>query len=358
MFRKFFYIDWILVSSYFLLILIGLATLYGISASEYFQNNNIFFKQVIFASLGIGVFLFFSFFDYKHYKYYAKLFYFLIIFILLSVLLWGNVVRGTTGWIGVGIFNVQPVEVAKLLLVITLASFISKKKNKVSEIAAIVNSFFLAFVAVFLVLKQPDLGSALILAGIWLGMSLISGMSSKYFIFILFSGVILFSFGWVFLEDYQKDRLINFIYPEKDPQGSGYNVIQSMIAVGSGGFLGQGIGKGSQSQLNFLPEKHTDFIFASIAEEFGFVGSFLVLFLFTLLFYRIKKIAQNASDNFGYLLAIGIGIMFFLEVLINAGMNLGIMPVTGIPLPFLSYGGSSLIASSAALGILFNIRKG
>jgi rod shape determining protein RodA len=247
------------------------------------------------------------------------------------------------------------VEIAKLALIIFLASFISKKKTELGGAVRLVASFILTGIMVFLVIKQPDLGSAMILAGIWIGMMLFSGINKKHFIVLALIGAVATSASWFFLADYQKNRMLNLVNPEVDPRGSGYNALQSLIAVGSGGMTGLGIGHGSQSQLNFLPEKHTDFIFAVVTEELGLVGSIIVLLLYAAMFYRIKKIAEKTPDNFGYLLSAGVMTMLFIQVVINIGMNIKFMPIAGIPLPFLSYGGSSLITSFIALGILLNI---
>jgi len=264
-------------------------------------------------------------------------------------------VRGTTGWLTVGSFHIQPVELAKVLLVLSLASFITKSKAVLSEISRIIASFILAGVAIFLVLLQPDFGSALVLLTILMAMILLSGIEWKYLLGMIFLGMVAVMIGWFFLADYQKARLVNFVNPANDPQGSGYNVIQSVIAVGSGGVTGKGLGHGSQSQLNFLPENHTDFIFAVIVEEFGAFGAGVVLFLLFIIFYRMKKIAEVSTDNFGYLIVVGSMAMFFVQVVINIGMNIGVMPVTGIPLIFLSYGGSSLISSFIVIGVVNNI---
>lgn len=281
--------------------------------------------------------------------------YFLTLIVLAGVLIFGTTVRGTSGWIGFGLFRIQPVEAAKIALIIFMASFISQKRTEFGEVGRIMVSSILIGLMIFLVAKQPDFGSAMVLTGVWIGMLLVSGMSRKLVATLFFMGIIVSVFGWFQLADYQKARIYAFIDPMADAKGGGYNVIQSMVAVGSGGIFGKGIGHGSQSQLNFLPEKHTDFIFASISEELGFVGSLVVIMLFFVMFYRIRCIAKKAPDNFGYLVAIGILLMLFLQTLENAGMNMGIMPVTGIPLPFLSYGGSSLIAVLAAIGIVNNI---
>jgi rod shape determining protein RodA len=189
----------------------------------------------------------------------------------------------------------------------------------------------------------------------WAVMLSVSGISRKNLLVLLLAGLLISYSGWFVLRPYQKERLVNFVNPYNDPRGSGYNVIQSMVAVGSGGVWGKGLGHGSQSQLNFLPEKHTDFIFAVIAEELGFAGATAVLLLLGILLYRIKEVARMAGDNFGYLLAVGIMIMFFSQILVNIGMNIGVMPVAGVPLPLLSYGGSSLVAVLASIGILESI---
>lgn len=319
---------------------------------------SIFWRQAIFISIGLVAMLFFAFSDYQILKSKSTLIYFLSLLILIFVLFFGSTVRGTVGWIGFGLFNVQPVEIAKLALIIFLASFISQKKMELGETGRLITSFILCSVMILLVIKQPDFGSAMVLVGIWLGMTVISGISIKKIVFIIIIGIGIAVFGWFQLHTYQKDRIFSFINSKViDPQGSGYNVNQSIIAVGSGGLIGKGIGHGSQSQLNFLPEKHTDFIFASIAEELGLLGSVFVIGLYFIIFYRIRLIALNSSDNFDFLMASGIIIMFSIQVLENIGMNIGIMPVTGIPLPLLSYGGSSLITVMAAIGILSNINS-
>lgn len=356
LFSKILKFDWILLISAFLLLSIGLLSLYSISPVD--QNEEgpgIFTRQCIFAVIGVAAMIFFAFSNYHYLRSYSTPIYFIFLILLVVVLLWGSTVRGTVGWIGIGPFHIQPVEIAKLSLVIFLASFISQKKMVLGEGGRLIVSLLLTSFMIFLVLKQPDFGSAMVLAGIWFGMLLISGISRKFFIILILLAAVLSLTTWVNLADYQKARIVNLVHPGLDPQGSGYNVIQSIVAVGSGGFIGKGIGHGSQSQLNFLPEKHNDFIFAVVAEELGFFGSAVILLLFFVVFYRIKIIASRASDNFGYLLATGILVMFFIQVVVNIGMNLGLVPVTGLSLPFLSYGGSFLIVTFAALGILLNV---
>jgi rod shape determining protein RodA len=350
-------IDWILLLSTLLLLGIGLAVLYSISTAIPNEGGmSVFWRQIIFALVGIACMLFFTFIDYQTLKSKSTLIYFLTLIILGAVLLFGMTIRGTAGWIGVGSFHIQPVEIAKLSLIIFLASFISQKKMELGETGRLVASLILCGVMILLVIKQPDFGSAMVLVGIWVGMTIVSGISAKKTLIIILFGFAIAVLGWFQLQTYQKDRIFSLIKSGiVDPQGSGYNVIQSMISVGSGGLVGKGIGHGSQSQLNFLPEKHTDFIFASIAEELGLLGSFFVIGLYLIIFYRMRMIALSAPDNFGFLIATGIMLMFFVQIFENIGMNIGIMPVTGIPLPLLSYGGSSLITIFISLGILLNI---
>jgi rod shape determining protein RodA len=356
MFNKFLKLDWILNFATLLLLGIGLLALYSISLSEPNEEGlSVFGRQIVFSIIGLISLFVLAFVDYRYFRAHSKTIYFAMIISLVLVLVVGSVVRGTTGWISIGFFNAQPVELAKIFLILSLASFITKSRGVLGEFSRLVASFSIAGVAIFLVLQQPDFGSSLVLMIILMVMMILSGIEWKYLVGVFFLGVMAISIGWFFLADYQKNRLINFVDPSNDPQGSGYNVIQSVIAVGSGGVNGKGLGHGSQSQLNFLPENHTDFIFAVVVEEFGVWGSGAVLFLLFIIFYRMKKIAEGSADNFGYLIVIGSMGMFFAQVLVNIGMNIGIMPVTGIPLIFLSYGGSSLISSFMILGIINNI---
>jgi rod shape determining protein RodA len=299
--------------------------------------------------------LIFSFLDYRLLNSYSTKLYFIIIAVLAALIFLGTTIRGTTGWIGFGPFNIQPVEIAKLVIIIFLASFLSKKKTYFSAVVRAIVSIILTLIPVMLILKQPDFGSAAIIIAIWIGMLFASGVNKKVIMGIVLVGIIATTSGWFMLKDYQKDRLVNFVSPDNDPKGTGYNVIQSIIAVGSGGIWGKGLGHGSQSQLNFLPEKHTDFIFAVFSEELGFFGSGVVLGLFGLLIYRVKETARLARDNFGYLLAIGVIVMIFSQVLVNVGMNIGVAPVAGVPLPFLSYGGSSMVSVLASIGVIQSV---
>ncbi|MGW8184544.1 MAG: rod shape-determining protein RodA [Candidatus Moraniibacteriota bacterium] len=350
-------LDWILITAVLLLLGVGLLALYSISVSQENTNSGMSFfaKQIVAFIIGIVVMVGLSLTDYHYFRAHSKIVYFLMLIMLLVVLVKGSLVRGTTGWISIGFFNFQPVELAKIFLVLSLASFITKSKAMLSEISRLIASFVLAGIVITLVLLQPDFGSALVLAAILMTMIFLSGIEWKYLVSMFVLGILGIIMIWFLLADYQKNRIINFVNPENDPKGSGYNVIQSMVAVGSGGLKGKGLGHGSQSQLNFLPENHTDFIFAVIVEEFGVFGAGVITVLLFVIFYRLKKIAEIAMDNFGYLIVTGCMAMFFVQVVVNIGMNIGLMPVTGIPLIFLSYGGSSLISSFVAIGIISNI---
>lgn len=345
--------DWLLLSATTLILSMGMLALY--SFSETAAGNVYFGKQLLFVCLGVGAMFFIGALDYRHIARFSTLLYFVTLGVLLLVLFIGEPVRGTVGWLSFAGFQVQPVEFSKLTLIVFLASFISKKSTELGEWTRLIASLFLVASMIVLVLKQPDLGSSLVLLFIWGSMILVSGIRLKHFIVLVFLGGALLGVGWTMLADYQKARLETFMNPELDPRGAGYNVLQSMVAVGSGGFTGKGIGHGSQSQLNFLPEKHTDFIFAVLSEELGLIGGGLILFLYALFLYRIERTAERAQDNVGYLIAVGVFALFFIQIVINLGMNMGLLPVTGLPAPFLSYGGSSLLASFMAVGLLLSI---
>jgi len=353
--NNFLKMDWLVIVVIILLLGIGLTALYSVSFASGGFNPNNFYKQIIAIGVGFGLMLFFSFYDYRALNSYSTKLYLILLIFLIGVIFLGMNIRGTRGWLNLGEFNFQPVEIAKLVMIIFLASFLSKKKSHLSEVVRIVTSAILVFIPVFFVLRQPDFGSAAIIVGIWISILLVSGIDKKNIAVFFLIGILALFSSWFFLKDYQKDRLKNVVNPYSDPRGSGYNVIQSMVAVGSGGVFGKGLGHGSQSQLNFLPEKHTDFIFAVIAEELGFAGAVFVFALFVVLFYRIKETARLARDNFGYLLAVGIMAMFFLQILVNVGMNIGLSPIAGVPLPFLSYGGSSIVIVLASIGLIQSV---
>ena len=340
------------------LILISLGLLIIFSVSYGYDDLDLgnFKKQAVFAIMGIAAMLLMSFFDYRFFKNYTAILYFVGFFLLTAVLLVGNTVRGMSGWIDLGFFHFQPSELMKIILVIVLAKYFSFFSDKLFEFKKIVISGICVGAPVILVLLQPDMGSAMVMIFIWLGMLAAAGVKIRHLLAVFLIGALIFAGSWSFLlEDYQKERLTTFLNPQADPLGGGYNVIQAVIAVGSGGFWGKGLGHGSQSQLNFLPEKHTDFAFAVLAEEMGFVGVIFLLILFAILLFKLINISLKVQDNFGKMLASGAAVLLFSHIVINIGMNMGVMPVTGIPLPFISYGGSFLLSILIMLGIVQSV---
>ena len=355
--RKIWTLDWILIFASALIFGSGLLALYSLSTAENTLSINPFTRQIAFAIIAITTLSFFAFFDYAYLRAYSSVLYFATLVFLAGVFLWGATVRGTAGWLTIGPVHIQPVEFSKIFLIVFLAHFLASKREKLGVIMTIIASFVFTLIAVVFVLLQPDAGSAMILLGVWAGMTFVSGIPRKYLLTLLLIGIVTVASTWFFLAPYQRQRLITVVQPENDPRGAGYNAIQSMIAVGAGGFFGKGIGHGTQSQLNFLPEQHTDFVFAVITEESGLLGAIILLTLFFIVLYRLRVIAQSAKDHFGYFLVVGIMVMFFLQIFVNIGMNVGIFPVTGIPLPLVSYGGSSLVSVSIALGIALNVYR-
>lgn len=335
-----------------ILVLLGLVLIFSTSYSITGTDLLNFKKQLAFAIVGVVAMMSASLFDYRALKNYTSVLYVFACLILIAVLFFGKSARGTIGWFSFGALNFQPVEIVKVIMVIILAKYLSKAGNYCSVLKKIIVSGIYVFVPVFLIILQPDLGSSLVIVFIWFSMLLLSGIERKQALIMFFVSLAVFCASWLFIfKEYQKDRIFTFINPQSDSMGAGYNIIQSIIAIGSGKIWGKGLGYGSQSQLNFLPEKHTDFIFAVIAEEMGFVGILLVLGLFGVVFHRLIKISIEAQDNFGKFLVLGISFTLFYHVIINVGMNMGIMPIMGIPLPFISYGGSSLLGFLIMIGI-------
>ena len=350
-------IDWILFGVTVILISLGLLVIYSISYAGGALDLLNFKKQVLFLIGGIGITFILTLIDYRLLKKYIIPLYILTIILLVLLFYEGALIRGTAGWFRLGIFSLQPAEIAKIAVIIILAKYFSHHYEQMNRFSLILISGIYAILPAILIAFQPDFGSALIIIFIWLGMLVVLGIKWSHLIFFLSSGVGFFISSWLFFfKDYQKERILTFISPHLDPLGSSYHITQSIIAIGSGGFWGKGLGQGSQSQLLFLPEAQTDFIFAAIGEELGFVGIVFLIILFGILFQRLLIIFFRANDNFGKMLALGIIAMLILEITINIGMNIGLMPITGIPLPLVSYGGSSLIVTLASVGILQSIR--
>lgn len=328
------------------------------------HNTNYVLKQMVWTIVGLSAFLSVLLIDYSELSKYSIYIYALNIALLVAVLVFGEEAKGAQAWIPIGPYKFQPAEVVKSLLILGLAQFLTPRIGKLNTYREMLPVFIYVAIPLAFIMKQPDLGTGLVYVAIMFGMLLAAGASPPRLLLLVSGGiglVVLAIYGhytwgwWLPLENYQLMRLVVFINPLIDPRGSGWNVIQSKIAVGSGGLLGKGWGDGSQTKGDFLPEQWTDFIFSVLAEEFGFIGSLILLILFFVLIYRGIKIAGQAKDSYGSLIAVGVISMFTFHVLQNIGMAIGIMPITGIPLPFVSYGGSALLANMISLGLLMNV---
>ncbi len=321
-------------------------------------QSNFFDRQIIWASIGLLIILILSRIDFRFLRRTPIVtgIYVASVALLLMVFVFGYAAKGAKSWISLGGFSVQPADFAKLAIIIVLAKYFSRRHVEIRYIRHIIVSGVYAFILFFLVALQPDFGSSLTIFLIWLGMVLVSGISKRHLLTVFLIGTIVFAGLWNFgFKNYQKERILNFLHPLADIRGSGYNAYQSVIAVGSGQILGKGVGYGTQSRLSFLPEYETDFIFAAFAEEWGFVGIILLFVLFGLVFARIFHTALRGETNFETLYALGVAIFFMTHIAINIGMNIGLMPVTGIPVPFMSYGGSHLLTECIAVGILMGM---
>lgn len=351
-------VDWLLVFFIVPILLGGLFTMKSFVPAE--STVNFFDKQIIWIVLSFVVFFIFSFIDFRFLRRTDVLvaLFLIFCFLLITLLFIGNIIKGAQSWFSFGVFSFQPADLMKLVLILILSKYFSRRHVEIRNIKHIFISGFYALIPFVLVLVQPDFGSAMVIFFIWFGMVLISGISKTHLLFVFLSGAVIFFSLWTFVfAPYQKARIISFIDPFEDIQSSGYNASQSIIAVGSGQFFGKGLGFGTQSRLKFLPEPQTDFIFAAFAEEWGFVGSSFMLLFFGLVVWRVLHTATLGASNFEILFGLGIAIFFISHILINIGMNLGLMPITGIPLPFMSYGGSHLLTEFMGLGILMNMRR-
>lgn len=320
----------------------------------YSSDPNLAFQQVIFALIGLVIYFVISLLDIQSYKAYFKYLYLFAIFLLLIVFVIGAEVRGSWRWIPLGFFQFQPSELAKPILILLLAKFWSENHPSWKNI---LKSFLIILPIFALIFNQPDLGTSLTILAIWLMMLIGANISMAKLTVMGITALTILPLSWFFLKDYQKNRILTFIFPTHDPLGVGYNVIQSTIAAGSGELFGRGLGRGTQSRLQFLPEYRTDFIFASMAEELGFVGSVIVLLLYSAIVYRSLVLVANTTRKFGHLLIFGTLGMLVVQIVINIGMNIGILPITGITLPLLSYGGSSLISTLICLGFITSLSK-
>lgn len=341
------HIDWGLITPVAVLALFGLTTLFSISI-------DVFRNQLLFLTVSFFAFVFFSNVNWKVLRLYSLPMYIFSVMILIFVLFVGSENRGAVRWIEFFGFQIQFSEIMKPFLIISLSAFLANKDLSLKTLFSAI--LFLMPIA-FLIYKQPDLGNALIYVIVATFLFLINGFSFVYFFLgTLFIGI-LSPVIWGLLHEYQRQRVLTFLYPSSDPLGASYNVIQSVIAVGSGMVFGKGLGQGTQSMLRFLPERHTDFIFATFSEEFGFIGSLLLLFTFVFLLYKMFLIFLNTEDKFAKIFSAGAFFLILTQVFVNVGMNMGILPIVGVTLPFVSAGGSSVLSNFILLGFLSAISK-
>lgn len=348
--------DWTLMGLVLSICAIGILNIYsaGYAASE--RPFPFYLRQIQWIALGLIIMMVTFLIDYRLIIKGAYVIYGISVALLALVYIYGYTMRGSQRWLTLGGFVFQPSELMKLTIIIALARYFDDhKSNEPYKLKELFVPFLIVIAPFLLILKQPDLGTALIIMILFASIIFFVGVNWKSFLIALAGGLVFIPIGWLFLKDYQKERLITFFNPENDPLGAGYHIIQSMIAVGSGGFFGKGFLNGSQTQLKFLPEQQTDFVFSVFAEEWGFIGGMVLIIMFVSLILWGLKIALHARNLLGTIIAFGITALISWEVFINIGMVLGILPVVGIPLPFLSYGGSAMVSLMAAMGLLMNI---
>ncbi|RMF95445.1 MAG: rod shape-determining protein RodA [Candidatus Schekmanbacteria bacterium] len=357
-------LEWRILLITILLSLLGIATIYSSSyfpefyGKDYFLSAQTYWKkQLIWFFLGLVALAIFTLIDYRTIIKYAYVIYFLSLSLLIIVLVIGEVKSGSRRWISLGFFNVQPSEFIKLATIIVLSRFISDIRSGESlSFTEVLYPLALALIPAILIILQPDLGTAISVIVILIFYLFAAGVKRRVFYGGILSAIAGSIVMWFFLEDYQRKRILTLFNPEADPLGSGYNIIQSKIAVGSGGIFGKGFLHGSQGQLKFLPESHTDFIFSVFAEEWGFIGVFFLFALFLSLILFCLKVSLESPDKCGALLSFGISSFLLFQVVVNISMVVGLLPVVGIPLPLFSYGGSSMLSTMASIGIVLSIR--
>jgi rod shape determining protein RodA len=356
--RLFFNFDWVLLVLVLFICVLGILNIYsaGFSLTDE-RLKYLYLKQLQWTGIGL-LFMALAFsIDYRILTRHAYVIYLVCLILLILVFVVGYATRGSQRWIVCGGFSFQPSELMKVAVILALAKYFDDHKSEkgylLRELAI---PFAIVFIPFLFILKQPDMGTGLVLMILFLSVIFIVGMKWESMLAAACCGFLLIPISWLFFKDYQKERIMTFFDPQRDPLGAGYHIIQSIIAVGSGGLLGKGFLKGTQTQLKFLPEQQTDFVFSVFAEEWGFLGGMILMLLFLALIFWGLKIAVRAKDLSGKLISFGISMLIFWQVFINIGMVLGILPVVGIPLPFMSYGGSSMVVLMTGVGLLLNVR--
>jgi len=348
-------LDWTLLVAVLLLTVVGCLMIYSATRAE--MGARKLMLQLVWVALGLVLLASVTIVDYNRLVNLAMPFLGFCTFLLVVVLFTGHLVKGAERWIPLGPLNVQPAELLKLGLILFLGGFLATREEEAHDFGLVLTSLAYVGVPTLLVLAQPDLGTPVLLFLVWLTMLFAVGAKVTHLGAIAFAFLMLFTAAWGLniIRPHQKERLTAFMNPEADPRGQGWNLRQSLIAIGSGHVFGQGLFKGTQSRLRFVPEQETDFIFTVVGEELGFVGSVALLAIFGLVLYRSLSIAATAKDTAGRLIASGITAMLLVHIVVNVGMTLGMMPVKGMPLPFVSYGGSNMLTMMAAVGLLQSI---
>ena len=349
-------IDWRIAGTALALIGVGILTIWSANlGSPSPPKQTLYLRQTLYAVVALLALLTATFINYRTVARFAYPIFGVAFALLLLVSLAGEVGRGAQRWIRVGAWTLQPAEFMKLALIVVLARYFEDHKERLGHPRLLVIPAMVALPPMLLVLKQPDLGTAVLLGLLTLSVLLLVGLRMKHFLFLAAAAAAMAPVLWSFLKDYQRRRVLVFLYPELDPSGAGYHIAQSKIAVGSGELFGKGLKAASQSQLHFLPASQTDFILAVLAEQWGFIGCLVILLLYYVLITRGLEIARESKDIFGALLAFGIMAMITAQLVVNVGMVVGLMPVVGIPLPLLSYGGSSLVVTCAGIGLVMSV---
>ncbi len=351
------HVNWYMLALVALLFAAGVLNLYSASAfrvSEGTALNNFYSRQLVWGGVGFLAMLLVMSFDYRHLKVLSWYIYAVSLILLACVFFWGVSNYGAQRWLHLGFVSFQPSELVKLGTLILTAHILSQNEHPL-QLKDLVKVIIIIIIPVVMVARQPDLGSALIILFLLAGIIVYQGIDKKLVKALLVLLPMAAPLFWFMLHDYQKTRLLSFLNPAQDPLGSGYHVIQSQIAIGSGGFWGKGFMEGTQSQLRFLPEKHTDFAFSVFSEEWGFLGALILLLVFCVFLYQVLSTSQEAKDRFGSLLCVGVFFYFFLQILVNMGMVLGMLPVVGIPMPFISYGGTSAMVNFIMVGLVLNV---
>jgi rod shape determining protein RodA len=352
--------DFLLLAITATLVVLGLVMIY--SAYEYsipkegrIWSDNLVIRQAIFGAIGFGLFILATVFDYRHILNLTRILYIGVMLVLVATAIFGHTSFGAQSWLRIQDQALQPSELAKVLVILVVANVLGVEDQKLEKLSPLVYSLLVVLPPAVLIYLQPDFGTAMILMASWVAMVFLAGVRWRHLALLTGIAAVAAPILWFRLKDYQRDRILGFLYPAQATSQDSYNIRQALISIGSGGWWGKGLLQGTQSQLYFLRVRHTDFIFSVWAEEMGFVGALVLIALFVFLIWRLARIAMAARDNKGRLLAAGVAAMIFIQAFICLGMNANIMPVTGLPLPLVSYGGSSLVATLLALGLAENV---